>query len=105
MSNHKVHVRPVDNKTLSDALIKIDAIMKEFDTKMLDVYAILEEEIDRMADDSESTGIISEIMERIFNDLPDRICFMNELYSIASNASSDDEYEKETIEEESEKDD
>ena len=101
MNTHDVHVRTVNNKVLSEALTKINTIMKEFDMKMLKVYTILEEEIDKHAVDRETSGIIGEIMERMFNDLPDRICFMNELYSIASNTTSDDGYEEESIEEES----
>ncbi len=100
MSTYKVHIRPVDNKVLSDALKEINIIMNDFDTKMLKVFSILEEEMEKL--DDETANVIDEIMVRIIDDLPDRICFMNDLYSIASNASSD-EYE-EDIEEDFDED-
>ena len=93
MNTYEVHVRPVNNDVLSNALKEINTIMKEFDTKIFNVYSELEKEVDKLDNDSETAGIIADIMERIVDDLPDRICFMNELYYIASNASDDESEE------------
>lgn len=103
MNTRTINVQPVNNKVISDALNNIDTIIKELDAKMLKVYTMLEEEIVKLTDDSETAGIIDDIMVSLVDGFPDRICFMNKLYSIASNTSVDDEYEEEeTIEEESE---
>lgn len=91
MYTRTVHVRPVNNKVLSDALIKIDTIIQELDTKLLEVHGMLEEEIVKLTDDNETAGIIDDIMVRLIEEFPDRICFMNELYHTASNASEDDD--------------
>ena len=95
MNTHDVRIRPVDNKTLSDALKEINTIMKEFDAKLADVYGKLEQEMEKLGDEDEITNAIDEIMVRLIDDLPDRICFVNELYSIASNASGDECEEEE----------
>lgn len=104
MSTHDVRIRPVDNKVLSNALKEINTIMKEFDVKMSNVYYMLEEEMKKIGDEDETSNAIDEIMARIMDDLPDRICFVNELYSIASNAPEDEEEEEDDEEEDEEED-
>ena len=93
MYTRTVHVRPVNNKVLSKALNKINTIIEELDTKLLEVHGMLEEEIVKLTDDNETACIIDDIMVRLIEEFPDRICFMNELYHTTSNAS-DDGYEE-----------
>ena len=91
MYTRTVHVRPVNNKVLSKALIKIDTIIQELDTKLLEVHGMLEEEIVKLTDDNETACIIDDIMVRLIEEFPDRICFMNELYRTVSNGYEEDD--------------
>ena len=91
MYTRTVRVRPVNNKVLSEALIKIDTIIQELDTKLLEVHGMLEEEIVKLTDDNETACIIDDIMVRLIEEFPDRICFMNELYRTVSNGYEEDD--------------
>jgi hypothetical protein len=62
MASPKVNVLPVANKVLARALKEINAIMEEFDTKMSNVYGMLQEEMENLQEDDEMAGIIDEIM-------------------------------------------
>lgn len=101
MATPTVNVLPIANKVLAKALKEINAIMEEFDTKMSNVYEMLQEEMENLTEDDEMAGIIDEIMVRIMDDLPDRVCFMNELYGIANDTIAEESGEESTEEESS----
>lgn len=106
MCTRDVRIRSVENAVLSNALKDINAMMKEIDNKIDAVFKTLDEEMQKLDSKDEAAIAMDEIMIHIVNEFPERVCFMNELYSIASNASSDYEYEEEeTTEEESEEED
>ena len=107
MDTRTINKIELKNKTIAKVLDDLDSIMQEFDDKLANVYGILDHELDMIpGTDRRTCYVIDEIQVRILDDLPDRVDFMNHLWSaaktIAVDAPDDDSFEEDEEEDEEE---